>query len=129
MGLIILALLGGVSTYLLSQVPTMGTIRASSISTIICFLVLHGFLGIDSANQYSAIFFGGSFVGMSSPTKLSLAAVVVASGVFGVVSAFLLPLLAGLGGALGICAFLSVVLVYGSQYVYKQCQLRKKSSR
>ncbi|BFT30950.1 hypothetical protein D210916BOD24_21260 [Alteromonas sp. D210916BOD_24] len=129
MGLIILALLGGLSTYLLSRVPSIGTIRASSITTIMCFLIFYGFWGIDIANQYSAIFFGGSFVGMSSPTKLSLSAVVVASGVFGVISAFLLPILAGLGGALGICAFLSVVLVYGSKYLYKQCQERNNSAR
>ena len=108
------AILGGYATYFLAYLPKMGAIRASALSTLLCYAVLFVCFKSHFAELMSAIFYGGSFVGMSTQQRLSWKGIGIASCIFGWLSAMLLPLIEGIGGALGICAFLSVVIVYVS---------------
>lgn len=109
--IVIVSLFGGGVTFGLSHYLQCDTIRASSISTLCFYAVLLCLTDDETAQSLSAWFFGGSFVGMSARSKLSWCAVICASGIFGALGALLLPFLEGIGGALGVCAFLSVVIV------------------
>lgn len=109
--LVLMAILGGVSTYYLCAFTRMGSIRSSSVCTLFFFTLCYAFVGSDVANTWSTVFFGGSFVGMSSPSRLSTKGVVFAAAMFGVISASLLPYLKGVGGAVGVCAFVSVIII------------------
>ncbi|WP_368411526.1 hypothetical protein [Alteromonas sp. 1_MG-2023] len=70
---------------------------------------------IESTETYSAefwatVFFGGSFVGMSAPHRFSYYLLTMSSLCFAVIFMLLLPLLEGVGGALGCSAFISVAV-------------------
>ncbi|WP_420935403.1 hypothetical protein ACOJR9_05865 [Alteromonas sp. A081] len=110
--ILLFATLGGLITFKLSVLPWMNAIRASSISTLVCYSLVAYIIGIETANNYACIFFGGSFVGMTSSRRLSSRGVVAAACIFGAISSLLLPFLEGIGGALGVCAFLSVSAVH-----------------
>lgn len=116
---IVFALLGGYATYSLAYLPKMGAIRASALSTLLCYAVLFVCCGNEYAELMSAVFFGGSFVGMSTQQRLSWKGIGIASCIFGWLSAMLLPLIEGIGGALGVCAFLSVVVVYAIYSLFR----------
>lgn len=109
---LLFAILGGVITYKVSTLPWISAIQASSISTLICYLLMFFILGTETANTYTSVFFGGSFVGMTSSRRLSIKGVTLAACIFGVTSTLLLPFLEGIGGALGVCAFISVSAVH-----------------
>ncbi|MAI36058.1 hypothetical protein [Alteromonas sp.] len=109
---LLFAILGGGITYKLSILRWMNAIRASSTCTLICYVLLAYTAGTETANTYTSIFFGGSFVGMTSSHRLSSKGVVAAACLFGVISSLLLPFLEGVGGALGVCAFISVSAVH-----------------
>jgi len=121
---IVFAILGGYATYFLASLPKMGAIRASALSTLFCYAVLFVSYGNEYAELFSAVFFGGSFVGMSTQQRLSWKGIGIASCIFGWLSAMLLPLIEGIGGALGICAFLSVVIVYVSYNLLRLLTVR-----
>ena len=110
--IITVSLLGGGATFGLSRLPYSNAIRASSVSTLCFYGVLLCITNAETAQSLSAWFFGGSFVGMSDRSRLLWWEVLIASGIFGVLGALLLPLLEGVDGALGVCAFVSVVIVY-----------------
>ncbi|MCB4435909.1 hypothetical protein LHL20_06575 [Alteromonas sp. McT4-15] len=125
---IVIAVVGGLSTFALSLVPFIGAIRASTLATLVAYTVFWVVFDSSTANAFGALFFGGSFVGMSSSAKLSWLGVTLAASVFGVLSAAILPLLNGMGGALGVCAFLSVVIVYLSGRLYRKYNPRTPNS-
>ena len=121
---LLFAILGGVITYKLSILPHMNAIRASSMSTLTCYILVFCIAGVELANSYTSIFFGGSFVGMTSSHRLSSKGVVAAACLFGVISALLLPMLEGIGGALGVCAFISVSAVHLMNILVKRLTAR-----
>jgi hypothetical protein len=89
----------------------MNAIRASALSTLLfvaCTMPFH-FLIIPKLH---AAFFGGSFVAMSEPHRLSERKVLLASFVFGLLFLVLLQFKGGIGGTLGATAFVSCLAIY-----------------
>lgn len=89
----------------------MGNIRASAGLTLLSFIdfsLIHYFFDIDVL-YFTSIFFGGTFVGMSCPTKVTTIEILISACFFALFFIFLVPLVPGMGGALGLSAFLSVV--------------------
>lgn len=125
MVLFFFALLGGIVTYKASSQPWMNSVRASSAGTLVCYLMVLLLAGTDKANVYATMFFGGSFVGMTSSHRLNHTGILIASCVFGAISAVILPLLNGIGGALGVCAFISVVIVHLGSVAFQRIAMRK----
>ena len=104
------ALLGAWLTYFLSRHPKFSPVRASSLLTLLFYCVLY--LWGVAPDVWVAAFFGGSFVGMSAPHRFGMLSVTVAGSLFAACYEVLLPFIAGVGGALGVSAFLSVAAVH-----------------
>lgn len=102
--------LAALLTFELSKLKWAGATRASAILSI-AFAIISRQLFVESdAEAFSAIFFGGSFVGMSSAERFGRGWVLWAGLLFGGVYWSLVHYISGLGGALGLSAFLSVSL-------------------
>jgi len=115
---VITTLAGAFTTYRLAKLPRFNVIRASSLLTIVFYfsvLLIHNVLisethSSDTAEFWATVFFGGSFVGMSASHRFSYYMLTISSLCFAVIFMVLLPLLDGIGGALGCSAFISVAL-------------------
>ncbi|WP_218395427.1 hypothetical protein [Alteromonas lipotrueae] len=115
---VIATLAGAFATYRLAKLPRFNVIRASSLLTILFYfsvLLLQNVLVSESrssetAECWATVFFGGSFVGMSAPHRFSYYLLTISSICFTIIFMVLLPLLEGIGGALGCSAFISVAI-------------------
>ena len=94
-------LLTSYSTHLL------GAVRASALTSLLYYLTLGLIIPLE-ANYYGAMFFGGSFIGMSKASSIEI---VLAAIIFIVFYKYVAVLLAGLGGVLGLGALLSIFIV------------------
>lgn len=106
----ITALVAALATHELAQKKSWGTIRASSFLTLL-FVGFMTLLKIESAFQYEMVFLGGSFVGMTDPKRLNRIQITFASQIFSILFLNLISFLGGLGGVLGLSAFLSCLLI------------------
>lgn len=110
--ILIVSLFTALSTFKLSHYPRVGVIRASSLVTLAFFLLLKFVQSYTSFDLdfYLALVFGATFVGMSSSDRVGLLGVALGSIVYSVIFFYLVPLLEGFGGALGLSAFLGCVV-------------------
>lgn len=115
-----LTLIGAVSTFALAQRHWFNAIRASSILTILFYLLL--VLIEADADFWASVFFGGTFIGMSTPHKFSYVALIASSLCFSWLFIMLMPYLDGVGGALGCSAFISVVITHMLRTIGKKCK-------
>ncbi|MCO4753193.1 MAG: hypothetical protein KC478_01860 [Bacteriovoracaceae bacterium] len=108
---IIIALSGGLITYYLSN--KVGAVRASAGSSLVFYiaLVLVSKVVTIPLDLWSLIFYGGSFVGMSSSDRAN--PIIIASACLAFVAFYfnVAVLLEGMGGGLGLSAFLSVLFI------------------
>jgi len=112
------AVCGALVTFHLSSNKKLDSVRVSSGSSLLFYIAVWWLCGAVEANLYGAVFFGGSFVGMSSPVRLSITGVVGASILFAGLFITVLPHLDGVGGALGVCAFVCVSIVSCLSYCF-----------
>ena len=116
--LIILAsILGAEVTFYLIHAKRVSAVRASSGSTL-AFALLTMALPLPLAASVRAAFFGATFVGMTSNTRMGKKRVLAASLLFAAIYILLVPSLKGLGGGLGSAAFVASSAVYGIQKIY-----------
>lgn len=107
------SLFGALSTFWLSGHRGFGPIRASALLSLVVSLAFLSMpLEPSDAQNIAACFYGGSFVGMTARSKAWVSQIAIAGLLFGLIFYFLSPLLPGMGGALGVSAFLSVVAVF-----------------
>ena len=116
-------------SYSLMHEKKMGSVRAASLSTLL-FALLCQFIGSPLLSSLQATFYGGSFVAMSEPSRLSERRVLLASAVFAALFYALrthdfLHFHGGVGGTIGASAFVACVLVYCLQGM--QALIFKKS--
>ncbi|MBU2978228.1 hypothetical protein [Alteromonas sp. C1M14] len=103
---VLVSVVSAMSTYKLAQYSSFNAIRASSTLTILAYgvaVVAH----VDAA-YWSLVFFGASFVGMSTPQKFGYTSMAVSGACFGCLYLLIAPFINGIGGALGSSAFLAV---------------------
>lgn len=105
---VIVSIISAMSTYKLAQFSSFNAIRASSTLTILSYAV--AFVVQVDAAYWSLVFFGASFVGMSTPQKFGYRSMAVSGACFGVMYLLLAPYIDGIGGALGSSAFLAVCI-------------------
>lgn len=107
---IIISQLGAYVTFILSQRNRFDAIRASAGLSLLAYGI---FTLIDiNAQMYSTVFFGATFIGMSAPTRFSNKTIIVSALFFALFFIYLVPLLKGFGGALGLSSFLSICLTH-----------------
>lgn len=106
--LLLISLLGAISTYLLAKRNRFDAIRASSCLSILAYGIFY-LVGLNT-ELYSLVFFGSTFVGMSAPIRFGLESICLSAVLFTLFFEYLIPHLTGFGGALGISAFLSVCI-------------------
>ena len=93
-------------TYLLIHRYHQSAIRSSAfITCLFCLLII--ILDVPILKQHEALFFGATFVGMSSFEKLGKLGIIFSASLYLVLYSILVSFLQGIGGALGTIAFLS----------------------
>ena len=106
--LLLISLLGAISTYVLAKRNRFDAIRASSCLSILAYGI---FYLVDlNTELYSLVFFGSTFIGMSAPSRFGLESICLSAVLFALFFEYLIPHLTGFGGALGISAFFSVCI-------------------
>ena len=120
---VFVSVLGAQITFFLVHEKRFSTVRASSAATLV-FALLTGFFATDFVLSLQAAFFGSTFVGMTSNSRMGRKRVFLASLLFAAVFICVLPSLKGLGGGLGTAAFVSSTTVY---FVEKAIRKRLKS--
>ncbi len=89
---------------------SVGVVRASAGSTL-AFLALTSLIPYQDKDLLGAAFLGASFLGMSSVSFLSAWNLFFAAWIFAAFFLYAIPYNIGLGGALGVAAFSSCLLV------------------
>ena len=100
------------------QVPP---VRASSMLTLFTVSTIM-LINRDYGNQFAPVILGSTFVGMSESHRLRLKSLTFASLVFSLVFYFVVPYNPGFGGALGLAAFTSCILIYGMKNLLNKKQ-------
>lgn len=111
---ILVALITVLVTFEFGSYPKIGVIRASAGLTLLALIdlnLINYFYAID-IDYFMAVIFGASFVGMSSKKRFTYLDMSWAALIYGILFLYFLPLLEGLGGALGLSAFISVVIIH-----------------
>lgn len=106
----VISIVAALLTYECSKISWLGPIRASCALTLLSFIdfaIINYFFAID-IRFVTTLFFGATFVGMSCPTKIGRFGLSLSALFFSLLFLNLVPLLEGMGGALGLSAFLSV---------------------
>lgn len=108
-------------TYFLTHRFRVPVIRAAS-GLALLFVGLGSLFPTVLSPQLQAVFYMGCFVGMSEPSRLKEAKVILAAAVAGGLFFFLrsfgiMQIKGGIGGTLGGIAFLSCLLVYWAQII------------
>lgn len=104
----LLILLGARITYFLSPLKHWGPVRSSSAVTLV-FIMIMKLVPLSWPLYSEVLFFGGSFIGMSGVDRMSRFTLAISCLIFYLYFYNVAPHIKGLGGALGLGAFLSVV--------------------
>lgn len=110
---ILICIISSILTFECSKINRIGPIRASAGLTLLSYIdfsIINYFYAIN-VDYYLALFFGATFVGMSCPTRFSRVSIVISGALFSLIFTLIGKFLVGLGGVLGLSAFLSVFLI------------------
>ena len=106
--------LGIYLTLYLKNMKSLGPIRGSALATIIFWPVAY------MSGLSLPIFFGGSFIGMTDKKIISPKFLFIPGILFVTIFKFINDQFFGLGGALGMSAFLSVAITFSAVRVFPQ---------
>jgi len=104
----LLILFGARITFFLSPLKYWGPVRSSSAVTLV-FILIMKIVPLSWPIHSELLFFGGSFIGMSGVDRLSRFSLAISCLIFYLYFYNISPHIKGLGGGLGLGAFLSVV--------------------
>ena len=99
------------TTHTLVFKKNIGSVRASSFLTL-SFILLTLPFSMEIIPALHAVFLGSTFVGLTEPRRLSRYQLFVASFIFCLIFQFLILYLKGLGGSLGVSAFLACLVTF-----------------
>lgn len=109
--LILIAVVSTVATSWLIRRKNLSPVRASSLLTVMAVSSIMLF-DIELGNRMAPVILGATFVGMSESERMGFKSLTLASIVFAFTFFYLVPFNPGFGGALGLAAFCSCILVY-----------------
>lgn len=116
---ILAAILGTLGTGYLIRVKEFSPVRASSLLTTFLVSLVMVF-DMKWGNKIAPVILGASFVGMSEPTRLGYRSLSVASIAFTFIFLFIIPFNPGFGGALGLGAFCSCIIIYCMKKIFSK---------
>ena len=120
----IVFIIGSLGTYFINKKYKIGSIVASSLLGLTFGLILPNVF--SDGNSLAIALFCGTFIGMSTTSKLSTSISVIIASIIGtIVYLYTAPYFAGLGGKLGLIAFGSSIATAGI-YNLKANITRKK---
>ncbi|WP_299002256.1 hypothetical protein [uncultured Tenacibaculum sp.] len=127
------SILGAFLTFLVSTKYKQGPVRASALLTLIvagvCFFFPELFPK-DITNQIPWVFFGASFVGMTSgKLTRNYISIIFAGIVFGFIYTVSPDFFNGYGGALGTAACISILVVIGINNLIRLSKASKKKKK
>lgn len=127
--LLVTAIIGAGSTYLLSTKTTWGVVRSSAFLSLVVGIIFY-LLGEETPffNDVPLVFIGASFVGMTSPSKLKLAGILFAGTLFGLLYIYIPSMYIGTGGTMGTAACVSVLCAYGISTFAENQPAKKRGS-
>lgn len=100
----IVFIIGSLGTYFINERYKIGVVVASSLLGLVFGLILPNIFA--NGNSLAVALFCGTFIGMSTATKLSSRiSVIIASLIGTIIFLYTAPYFAGLGGKLGLIAF------------------------
>lgn len=124
------SILGAFLTFLVSTKYKQGPVRASALLTLFVASTCSLFSKLfseDIANQIPWVFFGASFVGMtSSKLTRNYTSIIFAGIVFGFIYTVSPTFFNGYGGALGTAACISILVVIGMNNLIRLLKASKK---
>lgn len=116
-------------TFVLNNRANVGPVMASAIIGFfgaVVFLYVNG----GAYAGYAPVIYGASFIGMSSKKTLPSFVMVLSAGmIFGVIYVFNINNFTGIGGRLGLTAFLSVLITTGLFCAFENIIKRNKARR
>ncbi len=112
----LIILLGAKITFFLSPLKYCGPIRSSTLATL-GFVLLTKVMPLSWPLYSDVLFFGGSFIGMSGIERLSRYSLPLSCLIFYLYFYEVGPHIKGLGGGLGLGAFLSVIPIAVVSYM------------
>lgn len=108
----IVFIIGSIGTYLINEQYNIGVVTASGLLGLTFALILPNIF--SNGHSLAVALFCGTFIGMSTTSKLSTrVSVMVASLIGTIIFLYTAPYFAGLGGKLGLIAFGSTVATSG----------------
>lgn len=113
--IIITALIGGFSTFYVHTKTKLSAIKSSVICTLVFFAIttfIQKQVPEIEFQYYQTIFFGSTFIGMSSSKHFNMIMIGVSTIIFAVFFKLSHQYFCGIGGALGTSASLTVIIVY-----------------
>lgn len=117
---IIIVIFAAIATFHISRIKKIGAVRASSLLTLIFSLFLFSFLEKEITIQIIPLFYGGTFLGMSCHKRYHFLDILISALIFSFLFEYLIPHLGGMGGALGLSAFLSILIISLCKFVYEK---------
>ncbi len=108
----IVFIIGSLGTYFINKQYKIGAVAASSLLGLTFGLLLPNIF--SNGNSLAVALFCGTFIGMSTTSKLSTGISVIIASVIGtLIYLYTAPYFAGLGGKLGLIAFGSSIATAG----------------
>lgn len=108
---IAVAILCTFATSWLIRKKNFSPVRASSLLTVFAVSTIMLF-DMEMGNKIAPVILGATFVGMSESERMGFKSLTFASIVFSLTFFYLVPFNPGFGGALGLAAFCSCIMVY-----------------
>ncbi|MBQ4832019.1 hypothetical protein J8L70_02075 [Pseudoalteromonas sp. MMG010] len=108
--LALIAFVGAYSTAYIAKGRYFNPVKASAITSLVAYCMFY--LLSNQVDLYSLLFFGGTFIGMSAPSRFGIYTIGASAIIFSILFNYLVPILDGYGGALGVSAFLSVCVCH-----------------
>ena len=123
---IIISSAGATLTQLIGTKPGMNPIKSSALLAVAFYLSLQllGLYHVFEIERWAALFFGATFVGMSTKERLRFVPLVAASIIYAIIFYLASPFYNGIGGALGVSACFSVILVLVIQNLIRFFRLK-----
>lgn len=130
--LIITSIISAIATYILSVKCKQGPVKASALLSFLVgtfFLIFPSLFPETLSKSIPLVFFGASFVGMSSVKRISNNLWMAFAGmVFGLIFINSSKFFSGYGGGLGTTACLSVVITLGLINFWQKLFLKSQTA-
>ncbi len=119
------ALLGAITTFYLDSRIRLSKVEASALPTFIfasVFFLVSPLLKLEQSlvDHWVAVFFGATFIGMTSSKLANFKVIAIAAIIFAPIYLRTLKSFDGFGGKLGFLACISVVVAIGVKYFFVQ---------